>query len=326
MPRTRRSRAIPSPGSGPPAPALTSLAPAGTALSSATWTPTRAANLDHLDVAVSSRSTYAGTDTPGTTTLLGLLTPTRATNLDRIDATISSRSTYGGGDTPGTTSALAILMGVVVSADHTQFTAHALALAPTGTGGGGTDPWATALPGAYAAGTAGAILGGRLDVAVSSRSTYAGTDTPGTTTLVGLITPARAANLDHLDVAVSTRSTYAGTDTPGTTTLVGLLTPTRAANLDHLDVAVSTRSTYAGGAVASVGSPVTVGGGTVDAVADPVTVAGGTITTVAGPVTVGMVTDKAGYSLAATGLDAVSTAPPAGVASTFREMIVAVLA
>ncbi len=40
--------------------------------------------------------------------------------------------------------------------------------------GGGTDPWATTLPGSYAPGTAGAILGGNLDVKVSSRSTFAG--------------------------------------------------------------------------------------------------------------------------------------------------------
>jgi hypothetical protein len=39
---------------------------------------------------------------------------------------------------------------------------------------GGTDPWATVLPGSYAAGTAGAILGGNLDAKVSSRSTFAG--------------------------------------------------------------------------------------------------------------------------------------------------------
>ena len=44
-------------------------------------------------------------------------------------------------------------------------------------------------------------------------------------------------------------STYAGGDTAGTTTLVGLLTPTRAG---YLDAAISSRSTYAGGAVASV--------------------------------------------------------------------------
>ena len=36
------------------------------------------------------------------------------------------------------------------------------------------DPWAVALPGSYALGTAGAILGQNLDVRVSTRSTYAG--------------------------------------------------------------------------------------------------------------------------------------------------------
>ena len=36
------------------------------------------------------------------------------------------------------------------------------------------DPWATSLPGAYSAGTAGHIIGNRLDATVSSRSTFAG--------------------------------------------------------------------------------------------------------------------------------------------------------
>jgi hypothetical protein len=44
-----------------------------------------------VDAAISSRSTYAGADTSGTTTLLGRLTSTRATNLDNLDASISSR-------------------------------------------------------------------------------------------------------------------------------------------------------------------------------------------------------------------------------------------
>jgi hypothetical protein len=43
-----------------------------------------------------------------------------------------------------------------------------------GNGSGGSDPWATSLPGSYAPGTAGAILGSNLDVKVSSRSTFAG--------------------------------------------------------------------------------------------------------------------------------------------------------
>lgn len=58
--------------------------------------------------------------------------------------------------------------------------------------------------------------------------------------------------LAHLDADVSSRSTYAGADTSGTTTLLGRLTSTRAGLLDNLDAAVSTRSTFAGGAVASV--------------------------------------------------------------------------
>ena len=39
----------------------------------------------------------------------------------------------------------------------------------------GPDPWTIGLPGAYAAGTAGAILGLNLDAKISTRSTYAGT-------------------------------------------------------------------------------------------------------------------------------------------------------
>ncbi len=40
--------------------------------------------------------------------------------------------------------------------------------------GSSGDPWSTALPGAYGAGTAGYIVGHNLDAAVSTRSTYAG--------------------------------------------------------------------------------------------------------------------------------------------------------
>lgn len=57
------------------------------------WTSTRAG---YLDAAISSRSTYAGGDTSGTTTLLSRLSATRAgylDNLTNVDATISSRGT-----------------------------------------------------------------------------------------------------------------------------------------------------------------------------------------------------------------------------------------
>ena len=48
----------------------------------------------------------------------------------------------------------------------------------------GGDPLSNPVPGSYAPGTAGKVLGDNLNATVSSRSTYAGTDTPGTTTLL----------------------------------------------------------------------------------------------------------------------------------------------
>jgi hypothetical protein len=89
-------------------------------------------------------------------------------------------------------------------------------------------------------GSIGKLLVTNIDAAISSRSTYAGGDTSGTTTLLSRLTGTRATNLDNLDATVSSRSTYAGTDTSGTTTLLGRLTAGRATNLDNLDKAVST--------------------------------------------------------------------------------------
>ena len=71
-------------------------------------------------------------------------------------------------------------------------------------------------------------------------------------------------------------------------------TNTRAGNLDNLDAAVSTRSTYAGGPVFSVTAPVTVGTNS----------------------------DKTGYALSSTGLDAIGTTAPTGPATTFPAMVI----
>lgn len=64
--------------------------------------------------------------------------------------------------------------------------------------GSAGDPWTTSLPGAYAAGSAGYLVGTYLDAAMSSRSTYAGADTAGTTTLLSRLTATRAGYLDNL--------------------------------------------------------------------------------------------------------------------------------
>jgi hypothetical protein len=80
-----------------------------------------------------------------------------------------------------------------------RFTTNALEQAPTGSGSS-PDPWSVPLPGSYVAGTAGNILGSRLDVAVSTRSTYAGADTAGTTTLLTRIPSALSITGGKVDV------------------------------------------------------------------------------------------------------------------------------
>lgn len=149
------------------------LAPAATALSTATWTGTIAGRIDaavssrmatytqptgfltadftRLDAAISTRSTYAGADTSGTTTLLGRLTSTRAGLLDNLDAAISTRSTYAGADTSGTTTLLARITGAVpLASDYTQARAAKLdyldaAISSVSTGGVSADDIAGAV-------------------------------------------------------------------------------------------------------------------------------------------------------------------------------------
>lgn len=100
--------------------------------------------------------------------------------------------------------------------------------------GSAGDPWATALPGAYGAGSAGNILGSRLDAAITTRAAAATALTNATWT------PARAALLDHLDAAITSRLASAGYTAPdnaGITTLLDRLTALRAGYLDKLNVA-----------------------------------------------------------------------------------------
>jgi hypothetical protein len=88
--------------------AITTRAAAATAVSNADYTVARAAKLDNLDATVSSRSTYAGGDTAGTTTLLGRLTAPRALLLDNLDATVSSRFATASYTAPDNASVAAI--------------------------------------------------------------------------------------------------------------------------------------------------------------------------------------------------------------------------
>lgn len=125
----------------------------------------RAANLDNLDAAVSSRSSHAAADiwavgtrtltsfgtlvadiwaaatrtltaivdSSGVTTLLGRLTSGRATNLDNLDAAVSTRSTLGGTAQTGDAFArLGAPAGASLAADvGTRLAASAYSAAPS---------------------------------------------------------------------------------------------------------------------------------------------------------------------------------------------------
>src|SRR5262249_33450437 len=102
--------------------------------------------------------------------------------------------------------------------------------APVFPSGAGADPWSVVLPGAYAVGTAGYLVGTNLDAKTSSRlATGAYTSPPAVSQIV-------AGVWDELKSNHNTAGTFGC----------------------FLDAAISTRSTFAGGAVASVTSPVTV--------------------------------------------------------------------
>jgi hypothetical protein len=140
------------------------------------------------------------------------------------------------------------------------------------------DPWATALPGAYSAGTAGAMIGNNVDAKISTRmptgsyvappgiqaiaegvrdvdntnpatnslgadiKTSAVTGDPWAIHVPGAYVDGTAGKLigDNLDAKVSTRSTYSGTDTPGTTTLLTRVPGPINVNGGKVDVADKT--------------------------------------------------------------------------------------
>lgn len=94
--------------------------------------------------------------------------------VDNINATISSRLASASYTAPPTVGQIADQVWEEAIADHSGTvgsTAEQLAAA-----GAAGDPWATALPGAYGAGTAGKIVGDNLNATVSSRASQVSVD------------------------------------------------------------------------------------------------------------------------------------------------------
>jgi hypothetical protein len=121
--------------------------------------------LSRLDAAISSRSTYAGGDTSGTTTLLSRLTSTRAGLLDNLDAAVSTRSTLtAAGVWDALTTGLTTVGSVgKLLADNVNATISSRSTLTA------ANVWDALLTGITTAGSVGKLIKDNLDAAVSSR-------------------------------------------------------------------------------------------------------------------------------------------------------------
>lgn len=128
---------------------------------------------DNLDAAITSRMATFTYTTPPTVIAIRTEMDSNSTKLANLDTTISSRLATAGYTAPPTAAANADAVWDETLADH-------LAAGSTGNAlnaaGGAGDPWATAIPGAYGAGTAGKILGDNINATISSRATQVSVD------------------------------------------------------------------------------------------------------------------------------------------------------
>ena len=136
--------------------------------------------LANLDAPVSSRSTYNGADTSGTTTLLSRLTTGRAGNLDNLDATVSSRPT-----------AADIATAVWAAATRTLTTA--------------IDNSSTIAAAVWGYATGRTITGGTVDTLTNAPSV------PSAATIASQVRTELSTELARIDVATSSRLAPAGT-------------------------------------------------------------------------------------------------------------------
>ncbi|HKW84874.1 MAG TPA: hypothetical protein VJN68_14075 [Burkholderiaceae bacterium] len=125
-----------------------------------------------------------------------------------LDAAISSRSTYAGGAVASVTAGVTVSTnndksGYALSSAGVQAIWDALTSALSTVGSIGKRIADYLTGDAFA--RLGAPAGASIAADIATRSTYAGADTAGTTTLLGRLTSTRAGNLDNLDAAVSSR-------------------------------------------------------------------------------------------------------------------------
>lgn len=199
-------------------------------------------NSTKLDVATSTRLATAGYTAPPTVSAIRTEMDTNSTKLANLDATVSSRLATAGYTVPPSAATIAT---TVRDVDNTSPTVGSLGAKVNSAASAG-DPWAIVLPGAYGAGTAGNIIGNRLDAAVSSRMATFTYTTPPTVAAIRTEMDTNSTKLANLDATISSRLATAGYTVPPTVVQIRTELDTNSTKLANLDVAVSTRLATAG--------------------------------------------------------------------------------
>lgn len=239
-----------------------------------------------------------------------------------FDRTTDSLEVLGAATAPSAAS-IADAVWEEAIADHSG-TVGSTAEALNAAGSAG-DPWVTALPGAYGAGSAGYILGTNLNATISSRASQTSVDDIPTVAEfeARTIVAANYATASALDAVDNFVDTEIGTIITHLTDIKGATfsgaTDSLEAIRDRGDSAWVTATGFSTLDAAGVRTAVGLASANLDTqLADLPTVAefeartlvaasyfDPATDTVANVTTVGSVTTKTGYSLAATGLDAV---------------------
>lgn len=172
-------------------------------------------------------STYTGTDTTGTATLLTRLPSALTVTSGKVD--VNDKTGF----------ALAASQHVIVDSGTVTNVTNDVGITQTGA----DKVWGSATRtlssfGTLVADVAAAVWGAATRTLSAFGFTVNANDTTGTTTLLARLTSTRANYLDNLDTAVSSRSTYSGADTLGTTTLLSRI-PAFPANFPSLGISAA---------------------------------------------------------------------------------------
>lgn len=254
--------------------------------------------LDHLvNVAV------AGTDVADNSIVAKLASKSATADWDSfVNTTDSLEAIADSGGGGPTADQIADAVWDELIAGHLGAGSTGLALNSASSAG---DPWGTALPGAYGAGTAGKIVGDNLNATVSSRASQTSVDTIDD--FVDTEVSAIKAKTDQLVFTVANRVDATATLTASAVqaiwdALTSALTTVGSIGkllVDNVNATISSRSSHSAADVWAAGTRTLTSFGTL--AADVWTAVTRSLT------------DKAGFSLGATGLDAVN--PPADLAN-----------